>query len=106
MINLIFIDPEGNEHRVDAEPGQSVMEAAVSALVPGIEASCGGNCVCATCHCHFDVSLLPRLPAADDIEQAMLEGLADPGPDSRLSCQVRVSEVLEGTRIRVAASQH
>lgn len=106
MVTLIFIDPQGNEHQVGAEPGQSVMEAAVAALVPGIEASCGGNCVCATCHCHLDAQVRAHLPAPDDLEQAMLEGVVDPGPDSRLTCQVAVTQALDGARIRIAASQH
>jgi 2Fe-2S ferredoxin len=106
MVRLIFIDPQGHEHEVGAEAGQSVMEAAVSAMVPGIEAACGGNCVCATCHCHLDAATRARLPAPEELELAMLEGVVNPGPDSRLTCQVRVCAELDGARIRVADSQH
>lgn len=106
MIEITFIDPKGVEHAVQAQPGQSLMQAARDALVPGIEASCGGNCICATCHCYLDAALMPRLRAADDTERAMLDALNDPRPTSRLTCQVAVSDALHGARVQVAASQH
>lgn len=106
MITLIFIDPAGREHRVEATPGESLMQAAVSALVPGIEASCGGNCVCATCHCYIESAASAQLAAPDETEQAMLECVAAPQPNSRLTCQVPVSETMHGMRVRVAESQH
>lgn len=103
---LIFVDPEGVEHHVEASLGQSLMQAAVGALVPGIEAACGGNCVCATCHAYIEDPRLAELPAPDATEQAMLECTPQPQPNSRLCCQVRVTAALDGMRVQVAASQH
>ncbi len=106
MTTLVFIDPAGQEHVVEAEEGQSLMQAASEHLVPGIEASCGGNCICATCHCYLDEAVLGQVPAPDEIEQSMIECLAEPRAGSRLTCQVRVSDALKGARIVVAQSQH
>lgn len=106
MIQITFIDPAGAEHTVTANTGQSLMEVARDALVPGIEASCGGNCICATCHCYLEEAVLARLAVPDDIERGMLDALNDPQPNSRLTCQVPVSEALHGIRVRVADSQH
>lgn len=106
MIRIVFIDPQGVEHRVETDPGQSLMQVARAAGVPGIEASCGGNCICATCHCHLDADTFARLIAPDALERDMLDALNDPQPTSRLTCQVPVSEILNGARVRVAASQH
>ncbi|MGE0760062.1 MAG: 2Fe-2S iron-sulfur cluster-binding protein [Pirellulaceae bacterium] len=106
MTKLLFVAPDGNEIAVEAEDGQSVMQAAVAALVPGIEASCGGNCVCATCHCYFDIAIAGQLNAPSDTETEMLQCVHDPQPSSRLSCQIPVTAILEGSTIRVAKSQH
>lgn len=106
MIHITFIDPKGAEHAVEAEPGQSLMQAARGAGVPGIEASCGGNCICATCHCYLEAVLFAQIAAPDEIEAAMIECLNDPQATSRLTCQVPVDEALQGARIVVAPSQH
>lgn len=106
MTQIIFIDPTGTHHTVDATPGDSVMQAAVKALVPGIEASCGGNCICATCHCHIDERWLARLTTPDTLESEMLACTNEVQPNSRLTCQVPVSEALDGMVVHVAASQH
>lgn len=106
MITIIFRDPAGKEHAVAAQPGQSVMHVALQAQIPGIEASCGGNCVCATCHCFIDSDWAGRLAPADEIEAAMLEATNEPRPTSRLTCQIAVTEALDGLRLEVAPSQH
>lgn len=106
MTKIVFVDPTGKEHPVEATPGQSLMQAATGALIPGIEASCGGNCICATCHCYVDATALAHLPAPDEIERSMLECLAEPRSNSRLTCQVPVTEAMDGVRVHVAASQH
>jgi 2Fe-2S ferredoxin len=105
-ITLTFIDPTGKEHKVEAVPGQSVMRAAKAAMVPGIEAVCGGNCICATCHCYVEDARLSTLPEPDDTEAAMLEVTPEPRPESRLTCQIPVTEALDGMVLRVPASQH
>lgn len=106
MTVLIFIDPTGKEHRVEAPVGGSVMQAAKAAMVPGIEAVCGGNCICGTCHSYVEDPRLDTLPAPDDTEAAMLEATPDPRPNSRLTCQIPVTEALDGMVLRVPASQH
>lgn len=106
MIRITFIDPAGAAHDVQAEPGQSLMQAAVNALVPGIEASCGGHCICATCHCHVDERWLARVGAPEPLERDMLDCTNEVRPNSRLSCQVALSEALDGMVVHVAASQH
>lgn len=106
MIKIVFVDPTGKEHAVEAAAGQSLMQAAVDALVPGIEASCGGNCICATCHCHVDPQWFGRLTPPDELEQDMLACTNEVQPTSRLSCQVPLSEALDGMVVRIAASQH
>lgn len=106
MATILFIDPAGVEHRVEATEGQSVMQVAVGALVPGIEAACGGNCVCATCHCYVEDDRLATLPPPDETEAGMIDCTPEPRPNSRLTCQIKVSEALDGLRLRVPASQH
>lgn len=105
-ITLIFIDPTGQEHKVEAYPGQSVMRAAKSAMVPGIEAVCGGNCICGTCHCYVEDARGATLPKPDDTEAAMLDVTPEPRPGSRLTCQLPVTEAFDGMVLRVPASQH
>jgi 2Fe-2S ferredoxin len=106
MPKVIFIDPAGVEHRVDAAVGQSLMRAAVDSQVPGIEAMCGGNCVCATCHAYIEDDRLATLTPPDATERDMLECTSEPRPNSRLCCQVPMTEALDGLVVRVAASQH
>jgi 2Fe-2S ferredoxin len=105
-VKLIVTDPAGKVHEVPATPGQSVMRAAMNALIPGIEAACGGNCVCATCHCYVDEEWLARIPPPDETESGMLACTADPRANSRLVCQITVNQALDGLRVQVAASQH
>ena len=106
MATLIFIDPAGVEQVVDATDGQSAMQAAVANLVPGIEAACGGNCVCATCHCYIEDERLASLPPPDETEAGMIDCTPEPRANSRLTCQIKVSEALDGLRLRVPQSQH
>ena len=106
MPKLIFIDATGAVHEVDAEIGVSVMDAAIKAGVPGIEARCGGSCICATCHSYIDARWLAQLAAPDEIEEAMLECTPEPKSNSRLTCQLPVTEELEGMIIQVPESQH
>ena len=106
MIKITFIDPAGKQHAVEAETGQSLMQAATAALIPGIEASCGGNCICATCHCHVDVRWFAQLQEPDALERDMLAYTNEVQPTSRLSCQVPLTEALDGMIVHVAASQH
>jgi 2Fe-2S ferredoxin len=105
MPKIVFIQPDGSSQTVEATAGQSLMEAATSNLVRGIVGDCGGACSCATCHVYIDDAWFAKLPAADDIELAMLDGAIDPGPTSRLGCQVRVDDALDGIVAHVPKSQ-
>lgn len=105
MPKIIFVQPDGNRQTIDAADGQTIMEAATTNLVPGIVADCGGGCSCATCHVYVDPDWVARLTPADEIEEAMLEGAIDPNERSRLSCQLRMSEALDGIVVHVPAAQ-
>ncbi len=106
MPKLIFIEPSGREYVVEAPIGQSVMRAAVAAQIPGIEALCGGNCVCATCHAYIAEPWMASFAPPDDTERAMLECTSAPQKNSRLTCQLPITAAHEGLEIRLPASQH
>ncbi len=106
-ISLVFIDANGAQQNVQARSGQSLMKAAVGADVPGIAADCGGTLSCATCHVLLAPDWLARLPAPSSDEQAMLELTASPRqPGSRLSCQVVLTEALNGMPVQLPATQY
>jgi 2Fe-2S ferredoxin len=82
------------------------MEGAVKNGVPGIDADCGGACACATCHVYVDPAWTAALPAKTDSEEAMLDFALVTSPNSRLSCQIKVTPALDGLIVRVPVSQH
>ena len=107
MAKVTFITHDGQEHTVDIALGWSLMEGAVKNRVPGIDADCGGACACATCHVYVDPKWLPALPPKSDMEEAMLDFAAMAGaPNSRLSCQIRITEELDGMIVTIPVSQH
>lgn len=107
MIMLTFLQPDGTRKEVAVTPGANLMLAATRAGVVGIEAECGGNCSCATCHVYVDPSLLGKLPAPDALEQEMLASIAaEHRATSRLSCQLRATEALNGTTFQVPDRQY
>lgn len=105
MPRIQFVQPDGTTQVVEAPIGQSIMQAAVNNLVPGIIGECGGACSCATCHLYVDEPWRARLLPPDAMEQGMLEGAIEPGPLSRLSCQIEMSEALDGIVVRIPAGQ-
>lgn len=105
MPKITFITHDGDQHEVDAAVGSTIMEAAVSAMVPGIEADCGGNCICATCHVYVDSEWLDRLPPVDGAEEAMIDYTSEPMDNSRLTCQIEVTEEMDGLSVRIPESQ-
>lgn len=105
MPTIIFIQPDGQSQSVEASAGQSVMEAATGNLVPGIVGECGGSCSCATCHVYIDEAWYGRLAPPDEMESGMLEGAVEPGPLSRLCCQIKVTDALDGLIARIPAGQ-
>lgn len=106
MAKITFIEHNGAVREVEALDGQSLMEAAVGNIVPGIDGDCGGACACATCHVHVDPEWLGRLPPVGDTERSMLDLAEGAGANSRLACQIKVSSALEGMVVRTPQSQH
>ena len=105
MARITFESADGQEHTVEITNGLSVMEGAVKAMVPGIDADCGGACSCATCMVYVAADWVDRLPSRSSDEKAMLEFSPHVADTSRLSCQIKVGDALEGLRVKVPASQ-
>ncbi|BBF91819.1 2Fe-2S iron-sulfur cluster-binding protein [Blastochloris tepida] len=105
MPKITFIDPTGTAHTVEAEIDSTVMEGAIKNGVPGIEAECGGACACATCHVYVDEAWLERTGEPVAMEQDMLDFAFDVRANSRLSCQIKVTEELDGLVVTVPDKQ-
>ena len=106
MPDITFILADGRELGLTAEDGVSVMAAATGAGIPGIVAECGGSAMCATCHVYVDEAWIDQLPAPLANELEMLEcTAADRQPNSRLSCQIKLSPALQGLVVRVPDRQ-
>lgn len=105
MPTIKFIEHNGTEHEIHAEVGQSAMQAATFAGVPGIPGDCGGACACATCHAYVDEGWLDRLPAAEGAERDMLENAIERLENSRLTCQLVIGADMDGLTLRLPASQ-
>ncbi|WP_315759623.1 MULTISPECIES: 2Fe-2S iron-sulfur cluster-binding protein [unclassified Bradyrhizobium] len=102
MPSITFIEPDGTVRTVDAERDESAMHAAKRNGVDGIIGECGGSCICATCHCHVDVAWLDHIGPAGEIEADVLEFEAtDVRPESRLACQITITDALDGLTLRV-----
>jgi len=99
MPKVIFVDHEGNKREIEAKNGTTIMEAAVQNMVPGIDADCGGACACATCHVYVDEAWMGKLKARDDMEESMLDFAEDVKETSRLSCQIQLSDDLDGITV-------
>jgi 2Fe-2S ferredoxin len=108
MPKVTFVEHNGTPHTVDVPVGTSVMRGAVDNNVPGIDADCGGECACATCHVYVDAAWLAKtgLPESGSQEAAMLSFAAVTQPDSRLSCQITMREELDGLVVRMPEGQH
>lgn len=105
MAKIKFIQPDGAEQIVNAEPGLTVMEAAKLNNIPGIEAECGGACACATCHVYVDPAWSEKTGKPQQMEEDMLDFAFDVREESRLCCQIKVSEDLDGLVLRVPSKQ-
>jgi 2Fe-2S ferredoxin len=105
MPKITYIEHDGTEHVVDATTGQSVMAAAVDNGVPGIDADCGGECSCATCHVVVAGDWMAKVGQPDDREEAMLDLNPERESNSRLSCQVAVTDELDGLTVNVPEFQ-
>ncbi|PNG24552.1 2Fe-2S iron-sulfur cluster-binding protein [Methylocella silvestris] len=106
MTKITFIEPQGAKVEIDVINGWTLMQAATSHGVEGIEAECGGSCACATCHCYVEGEQATRLPAPSNDELEMLDNVAaERLPNSRLGCQIRVTPYLEGLVVRMPEAQ-
>lgn len=108
MPRVTYIEFNGTEHRVEVPVGLSVMRGAVNNAVPGIDADCGGECACATCHVYVDPAWLDKIgtPTAGSMEESMLSFAAAAEPNSRLSCQIAMRDELDGLVVRMPEGQH
>lgn len=100
-----FRAQSGQTYEVEATKGLSLMQVATSHGVPGIDAECGGVLSCATCHVHIDTEWVEKLQPASKAESSMLEFAADPHPRGRLSCQIKMTEALDGLSVVLPESQ-
>jgi 2Fe-2S ferredoxin len=106
MPSVTYVLPSGIFRKIDVPSGMSVMQAALNHKVQGILGECGGNCMCATCHIYVDVPFLDRIPRASDNEKFMLSIAAEgPETNSRLSCQIKMTEDLDGIIVRLPGKQ-
>ncbi|RZW17407.1 MAG: 2Fe-2S iron-sulfur cluster binding domain-containing protein [Desulfobulbaceae bacterium] len=106
MINILFIEHSGTEHPIEAEAGESVMLAAVNNSVPGIDGDCGGFCSCATCHVYVDPAWIDKVGPADPAEDEMLGLTPDRKENSRLSCQIELTQELDGLVVTTPEFQY
>ena len=104
-MKITVTDREGGEHEVEATKGWRVMEIIREAGLP-ITAECGGACACATCHVYVDPAFMEKVGTPEDMEQSMLDFAENVTENSRLSCQIPVSEDLEGLTVTTPEAQH
>jgi 2Fe-2S ferredoxin len=105
MVRIVYVEHDGTRREVDAEPGMSLMEAAVKNGVASIEGECGGALACATCHVHVAEEWRALTGEASEDELEMLEFAVDPDSRSRLGCQIKVTDVMDGLTVFTPVSQ-
>ena len=106
MAKITYIEHGGKEHVVEVSNGMTVMEGARDNNIPGIEADCGGACACSTCHVYVDPAWIDKLPEIDPMEEDMLDFAFQPDPErSRLTCQLKVTDDLDGLVVRMPEKQ-
>lgn len=106
MPKIKFIEHNGTERVVEAEVGMTVMEAAIKNTIPGIDAECGGACSCATCHVYVADDWREAVGDPEEMEEDMLDFAADVRPSSRLSCQIKVTDKLDGLTVTTPERQY
>lgn len=106
MAKITYIEHNGTEHSIEVATGLTVMEGAVRNMVPGIDADCGGACACATCHVYVDQAFMDKVGEQEEMEKSMLDFAENVQENSRLSCQITVSEDLDGLKVTTPESQH
>ena len=105
MTKIIYKDNQGKSKTIDVENGLSVMEGAIQNDIPGIDADCGGSMACATCHVYVEENWFNKLPKAEDAEVDMIDMAYEPKKNSRLSCQLIVSDELDGLVVTTPEKQ-
>lgn len=106
MPEIVYVEHNGTEHRVEVPVGTSIMQGAVNHLVPGIEGDCGGLCACGTCHVYVPAEWQPLCGTPDELERGMLEFAFDVRESSRLSCQIRATEAMDGMIVQMPVRQY
>ena len=100
MAKITYIEDDGTEHAIDVENGMTVMEGAIQNSIPGIDADCGGACACATCHVYVDEAWMEKTGKPESMEEDMLDFAFDVRDNSRLSCQIKVTDELDGLIVK------
>jgi 2Fe-2S ferredoxin len=106
MPKITYVDSSGTERTVEGKNGMTVMETAIKHNVPGIDADCGGACACATCHVYVDPAFAEKVGKPSAMEQSMLDFAENVKETSRLSCQIKIRDDLDGLRVTTPESQH
>ena len=105
MTKITYVEHSGKPHTIQVQNGLTVMEGAVQNNIPGIDADCGGSMACATCHVYVKEEWFNKLPKKEDGEEDMLDMAYEPSKFSRLSCQLTVSDELEGLVVNLPEKQ-
>jgi len=105
MPAVTYISHDGTINEIEVPTGNSVMQGAVNNMINGIIAECGGSCSCATCHCYLDEAWVDKVPPASEMEKDMLECVLESQDNSRLSCQINVTDELNGLVVKLPESQ-
>lgn len=101
MPTVRYIDSNGDHHEVDLDSGYTLMEGAFNRQIPGMVAECGGAAACGTCHSYISEQWLARLPPVEDLEDSMLYMVEDRRENSRLTCQIHMTEELDGIEVQI-----
>ncbi len=105
MAKITYITHDNQNHTIEVQNGLSVMEGAVQNDIPGIDADCGGGMACATCHVYVNDNWFDKIPSKEDGEEDMLDMAYEPKKNSRLSCQIIVSDELDGLTVNIPSKQ-
>ena len=105
MPKITYVEHSGKSHIIEVAKELTVMEGAIQNNIPGIDADCGGACACATCHVYVDSEWINKLPKIEDAEEDMLDMAYEPNKFSRLSCQITVTEELNGLVVKMPSKQ-
>ena len=105
MAKITYTDHKGASKTIEVENGLTVMEGAIQNNIPGIDADCGGSMACATCHVYVEDSWFNKLPVSEDAEKDMIDMAYKPNKNSRLSCQIIVSDEIDGLTVTTPEKQ-